>query len=87
VRFAFGTLLGKFPLNFMNVKLRNTEERIEKAMFRIDSALSRVNNSEAFEVRLAALESENVALRKQKGEVLDLLDSTISRLQRILQAS
>ena len=71
----------------MNVKLKNTEERIEKAMFRIDSALSRVNNSEAFEVRLTALESENVALRKQKGEVLDLLDIAISRLQRILQSS
>ena len=71
----------------MNVKLKNTEERIEKAMFRIDSALSRVNNSEAFEVRLTALESENVALRKQKDEVLDLLDIAISRLQRILQAS
>ena len=71
----------------MNVKLKNTEERIEKAMFRIDSALSRVNNSEAFEVGLAALESENVALRKQKGEVLDLLDIAISRLQRILQSS
>ena len=71
----------------MNVKLKNTEERIEKAMFRIDSALSRMNNSEVFESRLAVLESENIALRKQKDEILDLLDIAISRLQRILQAS
>ena len=71
----------------MNVKLNNTEERIEKAMFRIDSALSRINDSKAFESRLAALESENIALRKQKDEILGLLDIAISRLQRILQAS
>ena len=70
----------------MTSRLKNAEERLEKAVERIDAALARSTDKQRSESRLADLESENSALRRQNEEIAGRLDGAIARLQRILQA-
>ena len=69
----------------MNSRLNNAEERLEKALARVDAAIQEAAGEDRSDSRVVTLERENEALRRQHGEIVDRLDSTIERLQRVLR--
>ena len=69
----------------MSSRLKNAEERIEKAIARMDAALARPRQEQNSKPRFAALECENTVLRKKNDEIAIRLDAAISRLQQILR--
>ena len=71
----------------MNSRIKNAEERVEKAFARIDAALMETVSAQGSNARAEALEKENAILRKQNDEIASGLDTAIDRLQRILQAT
>ena len=71
----------------MNSRLKNAEERLEKAFARIDVALMETVSAQGSNARAEALEKENAILRKQNDEIASRLGTAIDRLQRILQAT
>ena len=71
----------------MNSRIKNAEERLEKAFARIDVALMETVSAQGSNARAEALEKENAILRKQNDEIASRLDTAIDRLQRILQAT
>ena len=71
----------------MNSRIKNAEERVEKAFARIDAALMETVSAQGSNARADALEKENAILRKQNDEIASRLDIAIDRLQRILQAT
>lgn len=68
----------------MNSRLKIAEERLEKALQRVDTALAGMTPGEVDAERLAALEKENAILRNRHGEIAGRLDLAIERLQRVL---
>lgn len=70
----------------MSSRLRSAEERVEKALARINSAAQSSTVSAAPDNRLAAVEMENAMLREQHDEIAGRLDQAIAKLQQILQA-
>lgn len=70
----------------MTSKLKDAEERLENALSRLDSAIRNSTVEANGEGRLAALESENRALRAKHGEIAGRLDQAIERLQKVLGA-
>ena len=71
----------------MNSRIKNAEERFEKAFARIDTALMETVSAQGSNARAEALEKENAILRKQNDEIASRLGTAIDRLQRILQAT
>jgi len=71
----------------MNSRIKNAEERVEKAFARIDAALMETVSAQGSNARAEALEKENAILRKQNDEIASRLGTAIDRLQRILQAT
>ena len=69
----------------MSSRLKIAEERIEKAVARIDAALARPRQGQNLEPRIAALECKNAVLREQNDEIAVRLDAAIGRLQQILK--
>ena len=68
----------------MNSRIKIAEERLEKALQRVDKALAGMTSDRADGERLAALEKENDILRKRHVEMAGRLDRAIERLQRAL---
>ena len=77
--------LGNNAREQISSRLKNAEERIEKAVARIDAALARPRQGQYLEPRIAALECENTVLRKQNDEIAVRLGAAIGRLQQILK--
>ena len=71
----------------MNSRLKSAEERLEKALARVDAAGSQSAQALALENRLAAAELENATLREQRDEIAGRLDQAIAKLQQVLKAS
>ena len=71
----------------MNSRIKNAEERLEKALARIDAASMETVSAQGSNARAEALEKENAILRKQNDEIASRLDIAIDGLQRILQAT
>ena len=69
----------------MSSRLKIAEERIEKAIARIDAVLARPRQGQNLEPRIAALECENAVLREQNDEIAVRLGAAIGRLQQILK--
>ena len=69
----------------MDSRLKNAEERIEKALERIDVALSQQSCSQTSELRILDLEKENTELRSQIDQTAGRLDIAIKRLQHLLE--
>ena len=69
----------------MSSRLKIAEERIEKAIARIDAVLARPRQGQNLEPRIAALECEIAVLREQNDEIAVRLDAAIGRLQQILK--
>jgi len=68
----------------MNSKLKNAEERLEKALSRIDAVAAQSSETRPSGARFVALEAENADLRARHGEITGKLDQAIARLQQIL---
>jgi ABC-type phosphate transport system auxiliary subunit len=68
----------------MNSKLKNAEERLEKALSRIDAVAAQASETGSTGSRFIALEAENAELRERHGEIAGRLDQAIARLQKIL---
>lgn len=68
----------------MNSKLKNAEERLEKALSRIDTAAARPTETRPSGACFVALEAENAELRERHSEITGRLDQAIARLQQIL---
>ncbi len=70
----------------MSSRFKTAEERLDKAMARVDAAAVNPANDRGSGARLVALENENQELRTRHSEIAGRLDQAIDRLQRILQA-
>lgn len=68
----------------MNQKFRKAEERLEKALQRIDAAIEDSLNAKSGASSMADLEAENKILRQRNDDIAARLDRAVEKLQRIL---
>lgn len=68
----------------MTSRLKIAEERLEKALGRVNAAVARNAAEKEADSSVAEIEAQNTALRDQQQNFANRLDSAIARLKNVL---
>ena len=69
----------------MTSRLKIAEERLEKALGRVDAAVASNGAEKEADPNVAEIEAQNAALRDQQKNLANRLDSAIARLKHVLE--
>jgi hypothetical protein len=69
----------------MTTRLKIAEERLEKALVRVDAAVASNGAKKEADPNVAGIQAQNTALRDQQQNLANRLDSAIAHLRHVLE--